>query len=69
MRIRRGMWLTPIFIVVAILAVWLALDALPAAVFGSEWAAIRDELWRYLPWLIPFALGLYVLTTLGGRWR
>lgn len=52
-------WVAPIFIVLAIVVVWLLLTYLPLASFGVN--IPTTDLWLYMPWLIAFAVGLYVL--------
>lgn len=69
MRRKYEMWLIPVFMVIAILAAWLILNALPSTIFGTEWTSIKNELWIYLPYLVPFAFGLYVLELLTRRRR
>jgi hypothetical protein len=55
----------PIFLIIAILAIWLSLTYLPL----SEWGLTipTNDLWLYMPWIIVFALALYVLKTLYRR--
>jgi hypothetical protein len=55
----KGEWVAPIFIILAILAIWLALEYLPLSSWGINFDT--STLWTYMPWLIAFALGLYTL--------
>lgn len=60
-------WIAPVFIVAAILAIWLSLSYLPADVFGPQWSTFKDNIWTYTPWLIAFGIGLFTLKQL--LWR
>ncbi len=57
-------WIAPAFIVVAILAVYLAMTYLPLSSWGIT--IPTATLWTYLPWLIAFGVGLYVLKEVNG---
>lgn len=57
-------WVAPIFIALALLAIWLVLYYLPSGTFGTQWATLKDDMWLYFPWLLVFALGLYTLKRL-----
>lgn len=52
-------WIAPIFVVLAIFAIWLALQYLPLSSFGVN--IPTDSLWLYMPWIVAFAIGLYTL--------
>lgn len=54
-------WVAPVFLVVAIFAVYLALSYLPLSDWGISIST--SGLWVYLPWLVAFAVGLYALKT------
>ena len=69
MRRKHEVYLIPVFMVLAIFGVYLILNVLPSSIFGTEWTTIKTELWIYLPYLVPFAVGLYVLRILVGRRR
>jgi len=68
LRKKHEVWLIPVFIVLAIFGVYIVLNYLPSSVFGTEWATIKAELWIYLPWLIIFGVGLFILARLTGRY-
>ena len=52
-------WIAPAFLVVGIFAIFLSLSYLPLSSWGIN--IPTDSLWFYMPWLIAFAVGLYVL--------
>lgn len=54
-------WTAPIFVVLAIFAIYLALNYLPPEVFGSSWQDVSALLWSYLPYLAVFAVAMIVL--------
>ena len=58
-------WIAPAFIVVAILAVYLAMTYLPLSSWGVT--IPTAQLWLYLPWFIALAVGLCALKMLWGR--
>jgi len=60
-------WLVPIFIVLAVVIVWLILYYLPADAFGAQWASFKNSLWTYMPWIVVFGVGLYSLKLLISR--
>lgn len=64
---KRTEWVAPVFIVLAIFAIWMSLNYLPPDIFGSEWSAFATGLWQYMPWLLAFAVGLYVFKMLVDR--
>lgn len=55
-------WVAPIFIVLAVLIIWLALYYLPL----SDWGLTFDTgtLWILMPWLLMFGLAMYTLKKL-----
>ena len=57
----KSEWVAPIFLVVAIFAVYLALTYLPLSDWGISISV--SSLWLYAPWLVAFAVGLYALKT------
>lgn len=58
-------WIAPVFVVVAIFAVYLSLTYLPLDSWGVSISG--EALWSYLPWLILFVAGLFVLKNVYGR--
>ena len=59
-------WIAPALIVVAIFAVFLTMSYMPLSSWGI--AIDPNTLWSYLPWLVVFGVGLYVLKeNIGGR--
>jgi len=64
-KLAKTEWLAPIFMVLAILAIWMSLEYLPL----SDWGISFDttNLWIYMPWLLAFAVGLYSLKVIYGR--
>jgi hypothetical protein len=60
-------WTVPIFIVLAIFSIWLALTYLPLTSLGIT--IDTDSLWLFLPWIVAFAVGLFVLKELATRRR
>jgi hypothetical protein len=59
-------WVAPIFIVVAILAIWLSVTYLPLVELGIDFPD-SSSLWYYMPWLVALAVGLYALKTIYRR--
>ena len=57
-----GPWTAPIFIVLAIVALWLGLSYLPLTDWGINFPT--ENLWTYAPWLIVFGVALYTLRRL-----
>lgn len=55
-------WVAPIFIVLAVLIVWLALYYLPLSSWGIDFNT--SNLWVLMPWLLIFGLGMYTLKKL-----
>ncbi len=52
-------WIAPAFIVIAILAIYLAMTYLPLGDWNIKFTA--SGLWVYMPWLVVFGVGLYAL--------
>ena len=59
-------WIAPAFIVVAIFAIWLSLTYLPLTSLGIDFPD-ASTLWLYMPWLVAFTVGLYVLKQIYNR--
>ena len=49
-------WTLPMFVVIAILSIWLGLSYLPLSSWGMDFDTTL--LWTYMPWILVFALGL-----------
>jgi len=64
---KNSTWLAPIFIVIALFAIWLTLYYLPSDIFGEYWSTFKDNMWSYLPWLVVFGVALYSLKVLVSR--
>lgn len=50
-------WTVPIFIVLAIVVIWLGLSYLPLSTWGIDFDT--SLLWTFMPWILVFAIGLY----------
>jgi len=63
-KINKWEWIAPVFIVVGIFAIFLAMTYLPL----SDWGLIfsGNDLWYYMPWIIVLGIALYALKQL---WR
>lgn len=55
-------WTLPMFIVLAILALWLSLTYLPLDTWGITFES--GTLWNWMPWIAVFAIGLFGLKKL-----
>lgn len=55
-------WVAPIFVVLAILSIWLSLTYLPLSTWGINFDT--SLLWTFAPWLMVFALAMFALKEL-----
>ena len=61
----KWQWVAPVFMVLGIFAIYLAMTYLPLSSWGISFTA--NSLWTYIPWVIAFGVGLYVLKQLFRR--
>lgn len=64
---RQSSMLTPVFIVLGILSVFLFINLMPTSVFGTEWTTIKSDLWTYMPWIVVFGAAFATLGIVLGR--
>ena len=52
-----------------VISLYLLINVLPTDIFGSEWDTIKDNLFTFLPWIVAFAVGAYVIVNIGSGGR
>lgn len=57
---QNTMWVAPIILVVAMLAIYLCLTYIPLGQFGITLPI--NTFWLYAPWLIMLGIGMIVLS-------